>query len=331
LMNPLLPVSICVAFAVTFYMTMKWIPMAKRNGLVGKDINKPSHPEVANMGGLTVMAGIITGLLFYVGINTFVLNQSLFLPATFAMMCTILIITFVGIIDDILGWKVGLSQLQKPLLTIPAALPMMVINAGVSSVSLPLIGDVNLGILYPLLLVPIGIVGASNGFNMLAGYNGLEAGMGIIILAAIGIVAYSTGSSYVALMAMIAVAALLAFLIFNWYPAKVFPGNGFTYMVGAIIACMAVLANMEKLALVAFVPYYLDFLLKARSRMKAEEFGKVQPDGSLKKPYEKYYGLTHLLIDVISRLKGKAFERDIVVFCYAIEAVCVVLGMFFYL
>ncbi|HPC27227.1 MAG TPA: hypothetical protein PKX17_00715 [Candidatus Methanomethylicus sp.] len=330
-MNPLLPVSICVAFVVTFYMTMKWIPMAKRNGLVGKDINKPSHPEVANMGGLAVMAGIIAGLLFYVGINTFVFSQSLFLPATFAMMCTILIIAFVGIIDDILGWKVGLSQLQKPLLTIPAALPMMVINAGVSSVSLPLIGDVNLGILYPLLLVPVGIVGASNGFNMLAGYNGLEAGMGVIILTAMGLVAYYTGSTHVALMAMIAVAALLAFLIFNWCPAKVFPGNGFTYMVGAIIACMAVLANMEKLALVAFVPYYIDFLLKARSRMKAEEFGKVQPDGSLRKPYERYYGLTHMLIDAISKLKGKAFERDIVVSCYAIEAVCVALGTLLYL
>jgi len=102
-MNPLLPVSICVAFVVTFYMTMKWIPMAKRNGLVGKDINKPSHPEVANMGGITVMAGIITGLFFYVGINTFVLNQSVFIPATLAMMCTLLIVAFVGIIDDILG------------------------------------------------------------------------------------------------------------------------------------------------------------------------------------------------------------------------------------
>jgi len=330
LMNPLLPVSVCVAFIVTFYMTMKWIPLAKRNGLVGKDINKPGNPEVAEMGGIAVMAGVIAALLFYVGVNTFVFNQSVFIPATFATICTVLIITFVGTIDDILGWKVGLSQLQKPLLTIPAALPMMVINAGVSSISLPLIGDVNLGILYPLLLVPIGVVGASNGFNMLAGYNGLEAGMGVIILTGMGIVAYYTGSSYVALIAIIAVAALLAFLIFNWYPAKVFPGNGFTYMVGAIIACVAILGNMEKLALVAFVPYFADFVLKARSRMKAEEFGKVQEDGSLKKPYEKYYGLTHVLIDIIEKLKGKAFERDIVVFCLAIEAVCVVLGMLLY-
>ncbi len=330
MMNPLLPVSIGIAFLAAFYLTMKWIPMAKRGGLVGKDINKLSHPVVAEMGGIAVMGGIISGLLFYIGINTFVFNQSLFLPAIFATMCTILIMTFVGIIDDLLGWKVGLSQLQKPLLTIPAALPMMVINAGVSSVSLPFIGDVNLGVLYPLLLVPIGIVGASNGFNMLAGYNGLEAGMGVIILTAISFVAYYTGSSYVAVIAMISVAALMAFLVFNWYPSKVFPGNGFTYMVGAIIACMAVLANMEKLALVAFVPYYIDFILKARSRMKAEEFGKVQPDGSLKKPYEKYYGLTHVLINIIEKLKGKAFERDIVVFCLAIEAVCVVLGMLLY-
>jgi len=64
-MNPLLPVSVCVAFIVTFYMTMKWIPLAKRNGLVGKDINKPGNPEVAEMGGIAVMAGVIAALLFY--------------------------------------------------------------------------------------------------------------------------------------------------------------------------------------------------------------------------------------------------------------------------
>lgn len=330
MMNPLLPLCFGISFIVSFYLTLKWIPAAKKSGFVGKDINKPNHPVVAEMGGIGVMGGIIGGLMTYIGLNTFVFNSPAYTPELFATMSTVLIITFIGIVDDLLGWKVGLSQLQKPLLTIPAALPMMIINAGQSSVSIPLLGDVNLGILYPLLLVPVGIVGASNGYNMLAGYNGLEAGMGIIILTAMGTVAYFTGSPYVAVIAMITVAALMAFFIFNWYPARIFPGNAFTYMIGAIIACVAILGNMEKLALIAFVPYFVDFLLKARSRMKAEEFGKVREDGALERPYEKYYGLTHVLIDVISKLKKKAFERDIVVFCFAIEAVCVVLGMLLY-
>jgi UDP-N-acetylglucosamine--dolichyl-phosphate N-acetylglucosaminephosphotransferase len=66
-------------------------------------------------------------------------------------------------------FEIGLSKLQKPLLMIPAAVPMMVINAGRSTIALPFLGAVDLGLFYPLLLVPIGIVGASNAFNMLAG------------------------------------------------------------------------------------------------------------------------------------------------------------------
>jgi UDP-N-acetylglucosamine--dolichyl-phosphate N-acetylglucosaminephosphotransferase len=330
-MNPLLLLALAISFLATLFFTRKWIPVAKRVGLVGKDANKPSKPEVAEMGGVAVMAGILGGILFYISLNTFILNQVQFNLALFATLSTILIIAFVGIIDDLLGWKMGLSQLQKPLLTIPAALPMMVINAGHSSISLPIVGFVSLGILYPILFVPIGIIGASNGFNMLAGYNGLEAGMGLIIISAISSVAYFTGSAYVALVGAITAAALVAFLIFNWYPAKIFPGNTFTYMIGAIIACLAILANAEKLAIVAFIPYYIDFMLKARSRMKAEEFGKVQPDGSLLKPYEKYYGLPHVMIGAISKLKGKAYERDVVLTIFIIEIVCVIIGYSLYL
>jgi UDP-N-acetylglucosamine--dolichyl-phosphate N-acetylglucosaminephosphotransferase len=329
-MNPLLLLAIAISFLVTFIFTRKWIPVAKKVGLVGKDVNKYSRPEVADMGGVAVMAGILGGILFYVSLNTFFLSQPEFNLALFATISTIMIIAFVGIIDDLLGWKMGLSQIQKPLLTIPAALPLMVINAGHSSIALPIVGDINLGILYPLFLVPVGIIGASNGFNMLAGFNGLEAGMGMIIISAISIVAYFTGSGYVAMVGAIVVVALMAFLIFNWYPAKVFPGNTLTYMIGAVIACLTILANVEKLAVIAFIPYFIDFFLKARSRMKAEEFAIPNEDGSLKKPYDKYYGLPHIIIDLIKKAKGKVYEKDVVATALIIEAIFSILGLLLY-
>ncbi|MCH7535807.1 MAG: glycosyl transferase family 4, partial [Bacteroidetes bacterium] len=67
-------------------------------------------------------------------------------------------------------------------LTIPIAIPLIVVNAGVSDITLPFIGSVDFGILFPLLIVPIMIIFTTNAFNMLAGFNGLEAGNGIIIL-----------------------------------------------------------------------------------------------------------------------------------------------------
>lgn len=330
-MNPLLLASIAISFVVTFSLTKRWIPVAKRAGFVGKDMNKPSNPEVAEMGGVAVLGGIVGGLLFYIGLNTFIFGNMSYNFALFAVLSTVLIIAIVGLIDDILGWKLGLSQLQKPLLTVPAALPMMVINAGHSSVDLPMLGVVDLGILYPLVAVPIGIVGASNGFNMLAGYNGLEAGMGIIMISSIGIISYLTGTSHVAMICAIAVAALAAFFIFNCYPAKIFPGNVFTYMIGSIVACVSILANVEKLALVLFIPYFLDFLLKSRSKMKAEAFGKVDAEGRLKKPYSKYYALPHIVIDVLLKLKVKTNEINVVRSILFLEILFAIIGMFFYI
>jgi len=330
-MNPLLLISVAISFASTILLTKWWIPVAKRAGYIGKDMNKPSKPEVADMGGVAVLGGVVGGLLFYIGLNTFIFNNVSYNLNLFAAMSTVLIISIVGLIDDLLGWKLGLSQIQKPLLTIPAALPMMAINAGHSSVDLPLLGVVDLGLLYPMLVVPIGIVGASNGFNMLAGYNGLEAGMGLIIVSSIGLVSYFTGSAYVAVICAITAAALTAFLIFNWYPAKIFPGNGFTYMVGSIVACISILANVEKLAIILFIPYFLDFLLKARSKMKAEAFGKVDAGGSLKRPYDKYYALPHVVIDLMIKIKGRASEREVVSFILLLEILLAIFGFFFYL
>ncbi|MEM2330841.1 MAG: hypothetical protein QXL59_08445, partial [Candidatus Jordarchaeales archaeon] len=73
-MEPLLLVSPVLSFVVAFILTRRWIPVAHRVGIVGKDMNKPGRPEVAEMGGVPVFAGVASGLMFYIAINSFVLN-----------------------------------------------------------------------------------------------------------------------------------------------------------------------------------------------------------------------------------------------------------------
>jgi len=236
-------------------MTSAWIRKATDIGLVGRDMNKPDKPDVAEMGGICVVFGFLVGMLFYIGMGTFYLHSSDY-HVILACICTILMMTIIGMMDDSLGWKKGISQWKKPILTIPAAMPMMVINAGHSTMDLWFIGAVDWGIFYPLAIIPIGIVGAANAYNMLAGYNGLEAGMGVIILSTLGYVAYLDDKCAVSVLAFCMVGALLAFLWFNWYPAKVFPGDTLTYSVGALVACIAILGDMEKIAVILFIRNY---------------------------------------------------------------------------
>jgi UDP-N-acetylglucosamine--dolichyl-phosphate N-acetylglucosaminephosphotransferase len=330
-MNPLILLSFPISLIITYWLAYKWIRIAKRANIMGKDLNKVGTPTIPEMGGIPVIGGLLGGLLYYVALNTFLLNQVSYNIYMMGAMATALTIFVIGILDDTLGWKIGLSKIQKPLLTIPAAIPIMVINAGVTSISLPIVGDVNLGILYPLLFVPVGIVVASNAFNMLAGYNGLECGMGIIMLLAISTICYLTGSSWVAVIGGVLISALVAFMIFNWYPAKIFPGNAFTYLVGAMIAVLAIFGNAEKLALILFIPYYLDFLLPLRKRMNVEAYAKVNPDGSLDLPYNGIYDVTHLFIKIIKGIKGKVYERDVVIGILVTEIIIALVGMATYL
>ena len=202
----------------------------------------------------------------------------------------------------------------------------MVINAGHSQMAVPFIGSVNLGLLYPLLVIPIGIVGACTTFNFLAGHNGLEAGQGILILAALSVVAYFTNSPWLTVIGVCMVLALIAFLFFNKFPAKVFPGDVLTYPIGGLIAVMAILGNFEKIALFFFIPYIIEVFLKSRGKLKMQSFGKPNKDGSLDLAYRKFYGLEHVAISILKKTKGKAYEKEVVYLLWIFQAFIILLG-----
>ena len=303
-------------FIATLFLTKAWIKVARNFGLVGKDMNKLSNKKIAESGGIAVIFSVVFGLFFYIFLKTFLLQTETHFIDLLAIAITILLASFIGFLDDILGWKKGLAQWQKVLLTIPIAFPLAILNSGHSIMNVPLFGMIDFGLIYPLIIVPLAIVGAANGYNMLAGYNGLEAGLGAIILGALGLVALKMGSTWLALVAFIAVAALLAFLLFNWYPAKVFPGDSLTYAIGALIAIIAILGNMEKLAAFLFIPFFIDALLyfKARIVDKAgdvQAFAKPNKDGTIAMPYSKIYDSTHAAIWLQKKLFGKATEKKV--------------------
>jgi UDP-N-acetylglucosamine--dolichyl-phosphate N-acetylglucosaminephosphotransferase len=312
-MDYLLLTCFALSFLTAYILTPVWIKAAHKIELTGKDMHRYDKPEIAEMGGLVVNAGFLMGVLTYIGLSTFYFKHNTNLIYILAAISTCLIIMLVGIMDDLLGWKIGLRQWQKPLLTSVAALPMMVVNAGESGMILPMIGPVNFGILYPLLIVPVAITGAANGFNMLAGFAGLEAGMGIVILGTLGFVAWQTGSSWVAMLSLSMVFALLAFLKYNWHPAKIFPGDTFTYSVGALIATVAILGNMERIAIALFSLYFIEFLIKARTRFKGECYGIPDKVGKLSPP-RNIESLTHVVMKL-----GKLKETQVVLSILALQ------------
>src|SRR3989338_811734 len=326
-----------VEILVLVFFTMPfWIRKAKGVGLVWEDMNKPKKPKnVAGSGGIIVVIAFVIGVLYYIAVRTFFIKaQNGISLEIFALLSVILILCIVGIIDDLLGWQnKGLSKRTRIFLAFIASIPLVVINAGSSAMSIPFLGQVSLGILYPLLLIPIGIAGATTTYNFLAGFNGLETGQGILILSFLSFVAYKTGSSWLAVVGLIMVFALIGFWFYNRYPAKVFPGDSLTWTIGALIAGMAILGNFEKIAVFVFIPYILEAGLKLRGGLEKQSFGKPNKDGSLDMLYDKIYGLEHFSIYILKKLKPskKVYENDVVYLIHGFQVLLIIVAFFIFL
>jgi len=301
-----------------------WIRACRNIGLVWEDMNKLGHPKVAASGGVVVIMAFVLGVLSYVALKTFLFGGQVKTLEIFALLSVILIFGLVALVDDMLGWKRGgLPMRIRLLLAFAASVPLVVINAGTHLMSLPFVGSVNFGILYPLVLIPLAVVGVGTTYNFLAGFNGLEAGQGILILSFLSFVSYVTGAAWLAIVGLCMVGALIGFWIFNKVPAQVFPGDIMTYGIGALIASMAILGNFEKIAMVVFIPYILEVILKLRGGLKKHSFGVPTKDGRLKMPYDKIYGLEHLAIKILGK---RATEKKVVYLIYTLQILFILVG-----
>ena len=250
-----------------------------------------------------------------------------YLVQIISLIVVILMAGGIGLVDDLFGWQHGgLSKRSRLIMLAISSIPLIAINAGKNIMSIPFIGEVNFGLLYPLILIPLGIVGATTTFNFLAGFNALEAGQGVILLSALSLVSFLTGSSWLATIGLFMVAALLAFILFNFTPAKVFPGDILTYSVGSLIAIMAILGNFEKVAVFFFIPYIFETFLKLRGGLVKHSFGKPQKDGSLDLSYDKIYGLTHFSIYLMKKLGTKPTEKKVVYLIWAFQILIILIG-----
>jgi UDP-N-acetylglucosamine--dolichyl-phosphate N-acetylglucosaminephosphotransferase len=324
-----------LAFAATFVSLLFMMSYLAESGLVITDRNKSPPPVIPSGVGFAASFGFVIGILVYTfGVSFLSITPIISLVDVFALALSVMLVSLVGFLDDINVRKTmvqstdikdtrkGLPQWQKPILTVVGAIPLIAINAGVSIVHLPFIGAVNFGIIYPIIIIPLAIIFAANAFNLLGGFDDIAAGTGII--AAIAMLVYSIffGTYIGALLSGIFVASLLVIFIFNLYPARMIPGDSFTYFTGATLAAIMILGNMESFGLVIFFPWVIEFVLHARRKFKVTDLGKLRADGTMEPPYgRKIYSWTHLIMN----LKPQK-EWEVSAYMWLIEIIFVVIA-----
>jgi UDP-N-acetylglucosamine--dolichyl-phosphate N-acetylglucosaminephosphotransferase len=104
---------------------------------------------------------------------------------------------------------------------------------------------------------------AANAVNMLAGFNGMETGMGLVAMGALAVIAAYLHETTALILLLSGAGALLGVLFFNWYPAKILVGDVGTLSIGALIATAVIVGNFETAGVIVIIPYAVDFLFKA--------------------------------------------------------------------
>ena len=311
-----------ISFLASFILFPAMIFRLKKAGIVGKNMNSETQEEVAEMGGLVIVAGFGAGIFTVIAVKTFFnIFPSIDLIPILVALSTILIVVLIGIFDDL----VSIPQPVKAFMPALAALPLIVIKEGTSFMKIPFFGMINFGLLYTLVIIPLEMTIAANAVNMLAGFNGLEVGMGIIVVGSLAIIAYLLGNINGLVILLATLGALLAALYYNWYPAKVLIGDVGTLSIGAIIAVAVVIGNFGIAGAILLIPYIIDFLIKAKNNFPSYSFGNYR-DGKLYCPKGGPVGLGQLIMKVCDGIS----ERNLVLVLMGIEAVCGVVAILIY-
>jgi UDP-N-acetylglucosamine--dolichyl-phosphate N-acetylglucosaminephosphotransferase len=251
--------------ALAFVLTLMLVPgisqFMKRHSITGEDVHKSLKPEIPEMGGLSYVFSLSVVLFM-----AFILLHS---PLYVGALSVLLLTALIGAYDDLRG----LNQSHKVLYTCIAGIPLLFFVEDTTIDFFVVSLDFSWAYYF---LVLMGVAACSNATNILAGFNGEEAGLGAIAAGSLGMCSIILGREEPQLLLFSLCASLLAFLIFNKFPAFIFPGDIGTLPIGGLIAASVVLGKMELLGVIALLPAIIEFFLKMGVWFKGKEYGPTQ-------------------------------------------------------
>jgi UDP-N-acetylglucosamine--dolichyl-phosphate N-acetylglucosaminephosphotransferase len=276
---------------LTYRLTGFFTRFFTKRGMTGVDIHKLDKPVRAEMGGLGILLSLLAGSAVLMAFDG--QRSVIFLSAMAAVAFTGLI----GLADD----HFDLRQRYKAILIAVVSFPLSYSLLGDTGVTFPFIGHIPFGILTSIVIVPLALTTSANFANMLAGFNGLEAGIASISIGTLTFLAAATGMWEGAALGTLLLFAYLGFLALNWYPSKIFPGDSGTLMFGAGLITIGLISHLEFAAIVLSFPAAFDFTLKLLSKRpfaqrKLLGNTSVKQDGTLTPPH--YPALAHAFMIV---------------------------------
>jgi len=244
--------SYAVVFAVAFVTTLALTPIvrrvAQRRGALLAPSDRAVHEQpLPNVGGLAMLAGVLTGLGAAALLGDF---DDVFASSSVPVGVVIgaVVICATGLIDDV-------RKIHREGVSAPAKLAGMVLAgsvlslAGVSTIffRVPFLGIFSLTPDLSAFITVLWVAGMANAINLVDGLDGLAAG--ITAIAAGSFFVYVVRLDHVGvlvpgnigpLLALITAAVCLAFLPYNFHPSKIIMGDSGALLLGLLMAASTI-------------------------------------------------------------------------------------------
>jgi len=237
--------ALCGAFALVTAIMPRLYSFSVRHGIVDRPTARKVHEIPMPFVGAALWVGISL-LLWTLPIDNG-LALGLSLGGTIAFV--------VGFVDDLVKSRGGdMSAAPKLLGQIFAASALYWAGVQVEFLSNPFSGG--LIFLAPglsWLVTVIWVVAVTNIINFMDGLDGLACGIVNIAALTMGIIAYFMGQPTTLLVSLVLVGGTLAFLRYNFNPAKVFLGDGGAYFLGFVLAAVSVEGAFKSATLVGLL------------------------------------------------------------------------------
>ncbi len=221
--------SFITAFILTFFLIPSIIKIAIKKRLFDSPNVRSSHSvNTPSLGGLGIFAGFVFSVFYWI--------PSEALGSLQYILCSLILITLIGIKDDIIPiqfYKKFIGQIVIAIILIYKAKVQITNFYGLFGVE-----ELDAWVSYILSILVIILI--INSFNLIDGINGLAGSIGLIISLIFGIWFFLIDRIELSIIGFALMGSILAFLKYNFTPAKIFMGDTGSLVVGLICAILAI-------------------------------------------------------------------------------------------
>ena len=240
-------------FLLSLISTAVCIPIVNKIGLKYKifdepDSRKQHKDKIVRLGGLGILFGMLTGILLSIitisNTDSDILNHSIISIYFIGSICFFSI----GLIDDIYKLNPLIRLIYQIILS-----SILYIN-GVSLNAIDLTWFPNLGVVpipsyLCVIITIIWLVGVTNAINWIDGLDGLASGLTAIYSIGLILIFISLEKWNLVILTASLSGASIAFLRYNFYPAKILMGDCGSYLLGSSLAIISLLGLTYNLSI----------------------------------------------------------------------------------